>query len=729
MPKKRAFVSDGPKFEPSIGNKNCRAQKDLRQPFVRRKSDLACDQHLCARCRSIDFQAIFAIDSKILNSDGLRVFDISVRPSMTQSDCPLCRIFASMIFLCNENVVRIQLGNTDGDFNCHLRAFTTERFWEMATKVERQRANKSIVISLCESRSVTDVSVFDKDNFLHRGVIQRASPAHSTLSITTSSRCLPSLQKFPQDRMRALLDDCQNFHKDCSRVNARFPQGARLIDCESKSIVPLTSKQKYLTLSYVWGTSLSQQKEKEAQIACDSRLLPRVIPQTVEDAIEITIALGFQYLWVDRYCIEQHHADDKAHQIKEMAYIYSWASATICALGPNDNAGISGASQQCENQFSAKVQGMTLAWTGREVKNILRHSAWTGRGWTLQKLVLSPRCLLITEEGVVMACYAGVFSEREAQNKPFDRVDSEFQREIVLLNGYGTLERFQSAKNRFTSLRSEYLRRRLGCNTDAMNAFRGILSQIEAPSYWEVVAFQDSPPEVGESELMRHKRTELAFLDGLCWATDRPELGTRRCLHEIPSWSWLTQTSNVIPFLELNWRFVSQALYSAKVHILHPDHGRVRLAEYFSRSGSRSIIPAESNLLELRSTMAHWEVLQHHGLYNYHKIYKSTAIRFTWTSNDRWASLLPESVGLISLDSRLSTPDATATDFETQMPKSGHALLIMTLSDDLLWLAIRQVGDDTFCRDGMIRWPLYAWKVRRPGLVPLEASLKTIRLC
>ncbi|KAL1948611.1 hypothetical protein VTO73DRAFT_10417 [Trametes versicolor] len=56
-----------------------------------------------------------------------------------------------------------------------------------------------------------------------------------------------------------------------------------------------------------------------------------ILPQTVRDAISVTYALGFQFLWVDALCIIQDDDADRRHEIGRMHDIYRHAHITIIA--------------------------------------------------------------------------------------------------------------------------------------------------------------------------------------------------------------------------------------------------------------------------------------------------------------------------------------------------------------------------------------------------------------
>ncbi|KAF2634122.1 heterokaryon incompatibility, partial [Massarina eburnea CBS 473.64] len=56
---------------------------------------------------------------------------------------------------------------------------------------------------------------------------------------------------------------------------------------------------------------------------------PSYIPKVVEDAIYICAVLSIPYLWVDKYCIDQHNPQRKAAEINAMGQIYRQAQITL----------------------------------------------------------------------------------------------------------------------------------------------------------------------------------------------------------------------------------------------------------------------------------------------------------------------------------------------------------------------------------------------------------------
>jgi hypothetical protein len=92
-----------------------------------------------------------------------------------------------------------------------------------------------------------------------------------------------------------------------------------LIDCEDMVIVKATQEMRWLALSYVWGVNLQTQDHPGyhggSRVSLD-------IPRTVRDALSVTLQLGYRYLWVDEYCIEQDNEVHRNDQISKMDQIY-----------------------------------------------------------------------------------------------------------------------------------------------------------------------------------------------------------------------------------------------------------------------------------------------------------------------------------------------------------------------------------------------------------------------
>ena len=108
-------------------------------------------------------------------------------------------------------------------------------------------------------------------------------------------------------------------------------------------------------MSYRWG-----QKDHGGSF---NEALPADIPLTIEDAITVTQLLGFEYLWVDRYCINQGNEEEMVQQCSRMDVIYSGAEITIiAAAGQDPSFGLPGVSRRPRKfqQIRGRVGRYTL---------------------------------------------------------------------------------------------------------------------------------------------------------------------------------------------------------------------------------------------------------------------------------------------------------------------------------------------------------------------------------
>lgn len=152
--------------------------------------------------------------------------------------------------------------------------------------------------------------------------------------------------------LRGWLDRCGREHgPDCNSVALGMPPepGALqdhflVVDVEQKCLVKLPKEEKYIALSYVWGSSnyprtLNSNFEAFKQPGAFKKYK---LPRTIADSIEVVRALKQRYLWVDSLCIVQEH-DMKQLMIDNMDAVYGHAHVCIIAAsGDNADFGLSG---------------------------------------------------------------------------------------------------------------------------------------------------------------------------------------------------------------------------------------------------------------------------------------------------------------------------------------------------------------------------------------------------
>ncbi|KAL7910382.1 heterokaryon incompatibility domain-containing protein [Trichoderma velutinum] len=346
------------------------------------------------------------------------------------------------------------------------------------------------------------------------------------------------------------LGTFQNWFGYCSRNHrllCRSPNlelcGTRVLDCQEQSITEHEPGMPYVALSYVWGQS---QARREVN---DGRRLPDQLPLLIRDAMAVTQAMGFRYLWVDRYCIDQDNPTVKHEQIRQMGEIYSNAEVTIiAAAGQDENYGLPGVGRKRPaTRTVAHIGDVAVVWAPKDPQAAIKTSKWSTRGWTFQEALLSRRRLVFTEQQVYFECNA--MNIYESFDMPLDNLhikdrsksyeylrrgvfggnrEAEFGR--LILEKQGPTEVF----NRYLSNVEEYAARRLTYAEDSLNAFRGIAQQFwyrkhAIHNIWGLA--YPAPPEERTSNFAhslswRHTRN--------CW--DLSQSPQRR--PQFPSWTW-----------------------------------------------------------------------------------------------------------------------------------------------------------------------------------------------
>ncbi|KAI9679011.1 MAG: hypothetical protein M1822_007437 [Bathelium mastoideum] len=168
---------------------------------------------------------------------------------------------------------------------------------------------------------------------------------------------------------RSRLDHCVETHRDrCRAPEIDAVPGFQLFDCRTRRVIDAKIKDRYVALSYVWGFV---DEQSVGQLALSHHL-----PQTVEDAIQVTLGLDMRFLWIDHYCIP---AEDHT-QISMMDAIYEGAELTIIAADGDDaNSGLRGISISRDEQPSLKLGSWQLTSVMPDPSRAIGESRW--RTW------------------------------------------------------------------------------------------------------------------------------------------------------------------------------------------------------------------------------------------------------------------------------------------------------------------------------------------------------------
>ncbi|KAK8062837.1 hypothetical protein PG997_014934 [Apiospora hydei] len=351
-------------------------------------------------------------------------------------------------------------------------------------------------------------------------------------------------QQFDPDTAKSWLGYCAKHHRLLCETELESVHGLQVIDCTTFSIKSGGPGLAYVALSYVWeksGGACGSIREEGGR-----KWLPEKLSAVIRDSIEVTKALGYRYLWVDKFCIDQNDPATKHDQIQHMDAIYQNSALTIIsAAGIDETHGLPGVSGTARRrQLIIRAEGVTVIQALKDPQHSIASSHWSTRGWTFQEALLSRRRLVFTDDQMyfecnTMNCFESFYMPLDILHTKNKSKTYEFLRSGMFSRNrkqkFGKIVRGRlSLYNffcRYLSNVEDYSARRLGYDEDSLNAFRGVLARFskERHTFGHVwgIAYPDLSP-----------RGICCFVYALAWShaasLERPR---RRSM--FPSWTWI----------------------------------------------------------------------------------------------------------------------------------------------------------------------------------------------
>ncbi|KAG7058290.1 HET-domain-containing protein [Colletotrichum scovillei] len=381
-------------------------------------SFLSGENNLCSACASIDFDAfvhhakdvvgksLAEIDERFVNRDGLNspfallvcdddgaveMVGIEVDHVESASDCPCYEIF---------KILKFEGSHT----------YLVYYLYPSQIQHDQRMTDKKLARSQLKVCCLPEVDRKPSPSYGRMASKIKFSETSSTFEFVQPGEPEPELSADLSSIKSVLAREaCPHQIKsgrvqDWERLFRRGLPGWSVIDCFANEIVNLEDcvasagsfdAVEYATLSYVWGS---------AQSDClrPGRKLPASVPRVIEDAKTVAATLGFQYLWVDRYCIPQHCAKDAHDQIRNMNLVYARSCITIiAAAGQSPDYGLPGVGKTTREVFHTfQIGSHTIRWVPPNAywaEQQIQHSKWNTRAWTCQEAALSTRRLYFTD--------------------------------------------------------------------------------------------------------------------------------------------------------------------------------------------------------------------------------------------------------------------------------------------------------------------------------------------
>ena len=336
------------------------------------------------------------------------------------------------------------------------------------------------------------------------------------------------------ERALSWVRSCDTTHGKCHRPfmsldKSFIDRGMYFISITMSCLVEAKVGEKYVTLSYVWGTTSGGLKCTKANLdslringSLSQENTRQYLPGTIQRAMKFTSQLGFDLLWVDSLCIVQ---DDPVHieaQINEMANIFSNSCLTLCAAdGIDANSGLRGVSgcpqpRNIQQDILAFSDGLA---TSHWIRYMYGSSVYDERGWTFQEKVLSRRVITFTEHGLEWKCQKTAAEEQHHHISKVARTYEDFS--------IAHVDTLWPCLKKWDNLVSSYLGRKLTYEKDILRAFSGISNAL-AGSMSEGFFF-GLPQQFFDAALLWVLTEHL-----------RPRKDTRNGVasYNFPSWSW-----------------------------------------------------------------------------------------------------------------------------------------------------------------------------------------------
>jgi hypothetical protein len=350
----------------------------------------------------------------------------------------------------------------------------------------------------------------------------------------------PNLTPGSNDAATNWLASCVQGHPDCARVNDVFApprllyvadtgDQVHLVRMDAKKPVP------YAVLSYCWGGDQIF-KTTKSNVDKIHRAL-KDLPQTIQDAVQVTRQLQLDYLWVDSMCIIQDSIEDKSALVSQMHKIYACAHVTIAAsvaskctegfLAPRTNI----------LQFRIPINYRAGADASYRVGSIVLTPGSRGsieplvtRAWTLQESLLSRRILsygsrqlrwfCVTDE----RCDGGVLDRDSANFASFQTLEEtaiDLPRRRLKAK---TLPKDPTSLP-WLQIVEQYAKRDISVSSDKLVAISAVAQRLDIMTKGEWGSYH--------AGIWQER-----FFEQLLWAMSTGEIAKKIAEYRAPSWSW-----------------------------------------------------------------------------------------------------------------------------------------------------------------------------------------------
>lgn len=233
------------------------------------------EDSICYECRQVDWDSLTFLARNLEKKNTTRKFRMirTIKANYEElavSSCKICRIFSVVMPRSLDQTVWY-VGA------CPL--WTTSEYY-LPFHLGKKRNITTIHVRPVGENTLEETSVCK-----YLAVIKDGEGS--------SSRTIPP-RSIDYHWLKLLAQLCEKDHKGHCRLGSLYPisvPGLKVIKVSSRTVIEAPAECRYVALSYVWG--------KQPDVGPTLHL--QRPPPLIEDAISVTIAMGYEYLWIDRY--------------------------------------------------------------------------------------------------------------------------------------------------------------------------------------------------------------------------------------------------------------------------------------------------------------------------------------------------------------------------------------------------------------------------------------------
>jgi hypothetical protein len=254
-----------------------------------------------------------------------------------------------------------------------------------------------------------------------------------------TARSVPCLAQDNLERAKSWIETCLSEHEKChtfhhNTVQQNDRRPTRVLEVSDSSVKlrcdMAAQNFDYLALSHMWGDPSAEHLKLQLDNIDHFRLnIPwHKLSSIYEEAIRVTLALGYKYLWIDSLCIIQDSATDWKYEASLMAAVYGNSACNLAFLFPSLSPETATRSDPrvwnpcilraaTPSQSGVYIQHYTgllrATYQTTEPQDWLIQRNWPlfSRAWTFQEYLLSPRTLLLGHKNLLWQCSRGFYDE------------------------------------------------------------------------------------------------------------------------------------------------------------------------------------------------------------------------------------------------------------------------------------------------------------------------------